>query len=465
LLFNTFREHKNTEVSYMPESATEAPSRVRRSLLPILLLVFATGLSFAFTCLPLPLAGGALAGAGFMVLSVRRPVWGLVALSAMLTLEGIATGGSGISETRLVGAAAFGAWVIHMVLYGKSLRVNSTFSFACIFLLWAGLSFLWAHDPLWAAPYYLTLVQLVLLFLLTVNVIEDEKDFRLILAALLLGAVVTGILSIKIFITNPLERARTFEAQNANEYAAIVGLALIGGLYLAAVLKKRSMRILSALGACCLVFPLILAQSRTAWLATLAAVGVFLWHTEKRVRNFLAVAASGAVVVIVLFAAGLISFTVVDRAAELIAMRSSKSSRLDVWRVASRVIYDHPLAGTGFMQFPLVYNSYRSGTAGIRKDTESTRDAHSVYFGITADLGVIGLVLLCFIFWRAWSEEDLPGRAAPWIGKTLLVYLLVFSLGGSIYRDKFFWIALALAVKARSIAAATVEQGRKQGEK
>ncbi|HUU27435.1 MAG TPA: O-antigen ligase family protein [archaeon] len=425
----------------------------RQSLVLAFALVLGTALSFAFGLLPLKLAGGALIGIVLAALALRHPVWGLASLCAILTIEGIAASQLGMTEIRLFGAAVFGLWLVHLVAYGKPLRINRTFTASILFLIWAGVSFLWAEDPRTAGPYYATLAQLVLLYLLTVNVVESEKDFRLVLAALLLGAVATSFMSVSLFVTNLFERARTFEAQNANQYASVVGLALIGGVYLVWRLKNRALRVGIFLMTCYLAFPLILAQSRTAWLSVTAAMVVFLWHTKRRLRNLIIVTVALAGIIFTTFATGLVNITVVERASELVGMGRKTSDRIDIWRVAARVIYDHPVAGAGFMQFPVVYNRYRSGTHGIRKDMDPRRDAHNVYLGVAADLGIAGLALMLLIFWRAWREEDLPKAAAPWISKAFLVYLMVFSLGGSVYRDKFFWIALALAVKVRSLAA------------
>jgi len=418
-----------------------------------LILVAATAVTVGFSLLPVPLAAGAVAGVLFLILAIRRPVWGLALLCAILSLEGIAASRLGMTEIRLVGIAAFGIWLIHLVIYGKSLQVDKTFGMALLFLLWTGISLLWTRVPEVAGPYYGTMLQLALLFLMAVNVVESERDFRLIMAALLLGAVGTSFLSLNIFVTNLFERARTFEAQNANLYASVVGLAIIGGLYLTAKLEHRLLRMGSFLLTCYLAFPLILAQSRTAWVSILAALGVYWWHTKNRLRNMIIVLSVFSGIIISIFATGLVNITVIDRVGELLNLQQRGSPRFDIWRVAVNVIYEHPLVGVGFMQFPVVYNRYRADTYGIRQDLFPGRDPHNVYLGVAAELGVVGLVLLLLIFWKAWHEENLPAGLAPWISKMLLIYIIVFSTGGSVIRDKFFWVALALAVKAHKLAA------------
>ena len=134
-----------------------------------LILVAATAVTVGFSLLPVPLAAGAVAGVLFLILAIRRPVWGLALLCAILSLEGIAASRLGMTEIRLVGIAAFGIWLIHLVIYGKSLQVNKTFGMALLFLLWTGISLLWTRVPEVAGPYYGTMLQLALLFLMAVS--------------------------------------------------------------------------------------------------------------------------------------------------------------------------------------------------------------------------------------------------------------------------------------------------------
>jgi O-antigen ligase len=410
-------------------------------------------LTAALSFLPVRLTAGAPALVCLAALFLWRPVWGLAAIAGLLSLEGIAAQDLGMSEIRLAGIAAFSAWVIHLLATGKRLRVNRTLGAAVAFVLWAGVSFLWMENPRHSGGYYGTLVQQLLLFLMTVNVIESRRDFQIVAAAFLLGAAATSWMSIGLFVQNMIERARAFEGQNANQYAAVVGLAVIFGIYLTAELKNRWLRLGSLILSVGLAIPLILAQSRSAWLAVLSALCVFIWHTRHRVRNFILILAAVLSLVSLVFIIGLANISLIQRAGELGTMRERGSDRLDIWHVAGRIIADHPVAGVGFMQFPVVFNRYRAVTDEVRKDQVSNRDPHNVYFGVTAELGLVGLFLLGLVFWNAWREEKLPPGAAPWINRALIVFLMVFAMGGSIHQGKFFWLALALAVKARTLAA------------
>jgi len=419
-------------------------------------LVFLAGLSIAaalvLACLPLHLVAWAIAALVFLPLTVYRPVWGLAALCALLPLEGIVVTSQGATELRLLGMAVFAAWVIHLLIFGKKIKVSQTFWVAFAFVAWAGISFLWVKDPQFSGYRYGTLVQLLFLFLMVINIIESEWDFRLVMVSLLLGAVFSTILSLNLFITNVFERARAFEAQNPNSYAMALALAIIAGIYLAASLKNLWLKLLCALAAAYLSFPLLLAQSRSCWLAAAAALAVYLWHTKRRLRNILVVGLVATATLTAAFSLGMVQVGLIQRTSELVGMQGQANDRFDIWRVAANVFLDNPVAGVGFMQFPRVYNRYRYTTLGIRNDLVPARDAHSIYFGVAAELGIIGLALLALLFWKAWRGQRIPPGINPWINPALLALILTSSIGINQIREKTFWLVLALAVQAQSLA-------------
>lgn len=405
-----------------------------------------------FSFLRLPLAVSVVAVLVFAVAAVFRPAAGLALLAAVLPVEGIAASQLEMTEVRLVGIAAFGIWAAHLVLYRKRIRYDRTFLIGAALVAWAGFSLLWAANMEYAGRQYGTLLQVLLLFLLTLNVVETEGDFRLILAGLLVGALATSHLALSVFVENMIERARAFEAQNPNSYAMVVGTAIIAGIYLMRSVRSYLLKI-PLLGATLFLgVPLVLAQSRTAWVATAAALFMVIWHTRHRMRNFLIAGVLAAGLVGALFAFGMVSFTLVHRASDLVTMRSGGSNRLDIWRVAANVIKENPVAGAGYAQFPYAFNKQRPRTTGIRSDQVSMRDPHSVYLGVTAEMGAVGLILLLALFWSAAREERPPPGSRPWISDALVVFIAMFSVGGTIYHTKLFWLALALAAKARHLA-------------
>ena len=96
----------------------------------IVILALAAGMIAlgAFSLLKVEIAAGLIAGLALLILAVRRPVWGLALLCTLLTVEGIYAGRLEMTEIRLIGIAAFGIWVVHMVIYGRKLQIDRPFS-------------------------------------------------------------------------------------------------------------------------------------------------------------------------------------------------------------------------------------------------------------------------------------------------------------------------------------------------
>ncbi len=402
---------------------------------------------------PLKIGLSALAGVLFLAAAVRWPVLGLAAACALLTVEGISSSQLGpVTEVRLVGVAAFGAWITHMLLFGQRLRFNRPLAYILAFVFWIGLSFLWALEPSLGGSYYVTVLQLVLLYVLVINVVDSRRNLAIVLSALLLGALATSGMSLHLITKNVLERARTFEAQNANDYAAAVGLGLVAGLYFLRRSRAWWAKIILFLSLLAVAAPLVMAQSRGGWLASFSALGVFLWHTRRRWLNMLLILISALVVLTGIYYSGMINFTLVDRAVDLVEVRERGSDRFDIWGVGLGMIRDHPLAGVGFKQFGRVYNTYRAAYPGIRKDLVNNRDPHSVYVGISAELGLVGLLLFGMIFLSTLTEYRLPRGEGAWLGRALPAYILVLGISGTIYLSKVYWVALALAAASNRLA-------------
>lgn len=82
---------------------------------------------------------------------------------------------------------------------------------------------------------------------------------------------------------------------------------------------------------------------------------------------------------------------------------SSSGLRMDYWHTSLRIIREHPLLGVGTGGFEKAYAEKIQGT-----QIKPSNNPHNQYLLITVQLGLVGLVLLLYLFFQYW-------RSAVWL--------------------------------------------------
>ena len=134
------------------------------------------------------------------------------------------------------------------------------------------------------------------------------------------------------------------------------------------------------------------------------------WSGFSTARLRVLLAGSAIVVMIFVLAAGFIL------AARLAQHGSGDSVRMDLWRSASAMFLDYPVAGVGPGAYGIELRTYRN--PGLARDNVTT--AHNLYLNIAAEMGIPGVLVaawmiltLGWIWWRRWRGEE-PGSARWW---------------------------------------------------
>ncbi len=193
---------------------------------------------------------------------------------------------------------------------------------------------------------------------------------------------------------------------------ALAGALLLLGPLAIALAVTRTRRLRPTLRAAVIAITLALTcadlywtGSKSGWLLALALAGVYLLHLDWPARWKWTV-----VVVAVLLGLAVFAFRFHDYFAR---GATSVGARIDYWRVALRVIDEHPWLGTGPGAFQRPYAQMKS------QEAEMTRLVHNDYLEQFADSGVLGG--LCYTVWislalvrlgrRLWSSRSNPAFA------------------------------------------------------
>jgi O-antigen ligase len=202
-----------------------------------------------------------------------------------------------------------------------------------------------------------------------------------------------------------------------NAKSGFFGLAALGGLALAVVAKRASVRTLGWIAAVAFAaVPIAGGTIAVASLLPAAAVGVAI-KKERTIRIFVwgcALVAACTVLATFVLGGSRAGSDPLDR----FAARSLSERRLVLWHEAVVIMRDHPLWGVGPGRFQSV-----SPTA--RSDRDS-RWAHNEFLQTGAETGIPGLVGLVGVF--AWAFARASAAAKP-TRRTVLAALAVAFLG------------------------------------
>jgi hypothetical protein len=150
-----------------------------------------------------------------------------------------------------------------------------------------------------------------------------------------------------------------------------------------------------------LLLAIIGTQSRGATLGIAAVFGYLWWHSSRKAAGVVAILIA---IVGVLIYAPPVYFqrmgTITNYEGE-----SSAEGRIHAWKAGTRMAL-HNVLGVGAGNFPNSFPKYRSGDAPVRWMT-----AHSMYFLILGELGVLGLLLLLKLIFGNVTESNRLLRA------------------------------------------------------
>ena len=105
--------------------------------------------------------------------------------------------------------------------------------------------------------------------------------------------------------------------------------------------------------------------------------------------------------------------------------------RLEFYRNTLRIIAEHPVIGVGTGGFPRAYEDHVRGSG-----MASTRNPHSEFLHLTAQLGPLGLAALLWLFWQQWrTAPRLAGVLERELARGLVAAMVIGCLYNSLLLD------------------------------
>lgn len=243
----------------------------------------------------------------------------------------------------------------------------------------------------------------------------------------------------------------TFLAVSANEFAAfcVTMSVMLFALLLAARLPRR-WKLALLMGVSCMVFGVLYAYSRTAYVALILGAVTVVLAWRGRWKMMLPLLLTAAILPAVL------PSSVIERFDSTTVKESDRDEstemRIVYWGVAWDNFLHHPVTGTGYHTF------HHKEVNPYGKDT------HNLYIRTLTEGGVIGAIMLLgvlFSILRA-ARRELSRAPTGTVHYGLALGLVGAWMGlviGNLFGDRFtyypmiayFWLYVALVIKARHL--------------
>jgi O-antigen ligase len=319
--------------------------------------------------------------------------------------------------------------------------------FFSLFILWLIIAGLCSGD--WLAGwnyFFIIFFPIIVVVLLVYNICSDELDLTAIKGTLVIS--VTGIILTALYVTSQHPELAKFHRLftdaslfgNANDLAALVTIALPYAFF--GLLKKPEGRrrnwIIATFVLTILLYGLYRSQSRGAMLGIgLSVFGYFIFCRKLSTKQIF--------IMLVFLAASYLTFENVIKSRS--DLEDSSTSRWTYVIAGMNMVRSHPFLGVGLGKYADEYEKYTPSF-----DEYGKRTAHSTWVLVASETGLMGLMLLVFVYGTAFRSAWVVRRTAPEYLVVMLSYGVCMTFLSHTY------LILPYMVCALSLVAARVER-------
>jgi O-antigen ligase len=370
-----------------------------------------------------------------------------------------------ITTYHLPGAnIAMAVALVSMFASRRPLRFPAFLGWLAAFIVWAAIAYPFTRYPEQVQESVTRLAKVWLIVLVAANALRTRAEIRFFVVFFvacfalfpLRGALVNYYFAGYALAGRALWN---FIYANPNDLAAFALLQLSMVVGLPVTERPKSWIWLASLpGIVLLPLLILMTQSRAGFIA-LAILGILLLASRRRRPAIVltAIALAAGVVAIApsgvwTRVGGLSKATNTAALAEVDSVGSAKQ-RYEIWKVAVKIIGDHPATGVGLGGYQLAHRSYALDEE-FDRTARGLQSTHSTPLNVLAETGVPGLLLflallLSVVRWaeriRKGCRESLPRASLQLLYLELgLLAFLVVGIFGSLAYLSFLYIHLVL---------------------
>jgi O-antigen ligase len=413
---------------------------------------------------------------GIAIIVLRKPFWGLLLFTMLIPLESsfLSISGGASTVTRFLGIIIFGVWITPVISRRLKISIPSGLKMAIIFFFWGSISILWAFSQGAAVARIQTALQLVMLALLVVNMIHEQKQLIALLIALFIGCFIVTFLGMVGIGVESAGYLLTLQNQGAKEYGCYIGIFFLLGSILF-VFEKGRYRWLGLAAIVLSTVPLIRVNERGIFLAIILTWVVIALITRKKTRAFIFIALMAVTMFFLpalLQQKGIITSHLAERLTIQNILETGGTGRTEIWGAGFRMFTSNFLIGTGWGNFPIVFNKYATPNEIIDSNYSlNGKDAHADLMGVAGELGIIGIVLFLVFYFRILlqifavykNDSNVSNKILLVFVIALLIYIFSAGLSTTFLWRKIYWLILGMGILAPKLMTINEHQNERQG--
>jgi O-antigen ligase len=371
-----------------------------------------------------------------------------------------------VTQRLDLGTAAISVGFAGLFFEGRRVQFAPFLIPFAVFLLWCYVNSGHSYWPSETSRMLGVMSRIGLIAFLVVAVVNDAlrlRVFAYVFVASFLIYPVRGAL-LNYFVVGHTLYGRAiwnYMYENPNDLAALTFFPLALTAWLA--LTSRGRERLALFGIAGLeVLTVFLTQSRGALVGLV--IGLLLFFATRsrgrRLRTLLAAACLGLLVIpFVPDSAwqrfgGMANLTSTETLREA-DPEGSAQARYNIWRVAARIIAEHPVGGVGFAAYGMAHLKY-SVLMGVPRTAAGRRDTHSTYLNVTAETGYVGLSIFLMVLALPLLAAERARRRGRGVAGAELVTLtavgfvsfMAAGIFGSFTQLNFLYLQLAIITSA-----------------
>jgi O-antigen ligase len=351
---------------------------------------------------------------------------------------------------RLIGMLSGGLGILAILERGRVRRPALGHILMVLFVMLAGVSYLWSLYPEGTLIQALTYTQLLMMVWLIWEFASRGKEQMRLMQAYVLGTFVSGIDTVYLFLSHQESVYQRFAGArlDANDLGLMMALSIPVSYYLL-IQSKGLLAWVYRLQLVLAGTTVLLTASRGATLASLVAfVIVPLTHARLTARQRIAV-----LLTVSLLACGA-SLFVPSSSWERLSTTPSEfeqgtlTGRTVIWKAGWELFRAHPFLGIGANAFRLLVS--RVLAEPIRADQDAVSQAppaHNTFLSVLVEQGVIGFAVFCSLLGvLALSLRGMPTfQQKLWIVCLAAWVVGVSSLTWEMRKPTWFFFGLLLA--------------------